>query len=151
MLLIAKVALGMGAALFASGAYVFHEGVISVDVDESRNGGSHVHFWVPATVVPAGLHIAAIPQHSRHELERAAHQVKPYLPLLHTLAKELKNYPNVEFVDVRSENGEHVRISTEDGRIVVDAVTNEENVHVKVPIETIRDVANDLESMNDRD
>lgn len=36
MLLLAKAALGLGAFVAVAGAYVFHEGVIHVDVDESR-------------------------------------------------------------------------------------------------------------------
>lgn len=39
MLVLAKVALGLGATLAMTTAYVFHEGVIRVDVDEHRPGG----------------------------------------------------------------------------------------------------------------
>ena len=52
MLLLAKAALGLGATVLFAAAYVFHEGVIRVDVDENRVDGNHVHVWVPATVVP---------------------------------------------------------------------------------------------------
>jgi len=140
MLIIAKVALGLGATLAVSGAYVFHEGVISVDVDEARSGGSHVHFWVPATAVSLGLRVAP----HRH-LEEAAAQVRPYLPVLRAIAKELKKYPNIELVDVK-DGKDHVRISTVDGRITIDAVSTSETVHLRVPIETLDDVADRLEA-----
>lgn len=39
MLVLAKVALGLGATLAMTTAYIFHEGVIRVDVDEHRPGG----------------------------------------------------------------------------------------------------------------
>ena len=52
MLFLAKAALGLGGTIVLAGAYTFHEGVIRVDVDESREGGSHVHMWVPAAAVP---------------------------------------------------------------------------------------------------
>ena len=56
MMLLAKAALGVGATLALATAYTFREGVIRVDVDEYRAGGSHVHFWVPAAAVPMAMH-----------------------------------------------------------------------------------------------
>ncbi len=140
MLLAAKVALGLSATLAMSTAYVFHEGVISVDVDEHRAGGSHVHFWVPATAVNVGLH--AVPHRN---LEDAAGKVQPYLPLIRTLAKELKKYPNAELVDVR-DGKDHVRIAIVDGKIQIDAIDHDQTVHVRVPIETLEDVSDRLEA-----
>ena len=140
MLLIAKAALGAGATLAVAGAYVFHEGVIRVDVDENRNGGSHVHFWVPATAVSGGLRV--VPS---HYIRHAAEQSRPYLPVLREVAKELAKYPNAELVDVRGANHEHVRITVKDGKLYIDAVDQENNVHVSVPTETIADVADRLE------
>lgn len=139
MLLLAKAALGMGATLVLAGVYVFHEGVIRVDVDEHRAGGSHVHFWVPATAVSAGLRLAP-----RHHLELAASQVRPYLPLLRELSKELRKYPDAEFLDVRDSN-DHVHITMRGGKLSIDALNDTETIHVTVPVETITDVADRLE------
>ena len=140
MLFAAKVALGLSASLAMSTAYVFHEGVISVDVDENRAGGSHVHFWVPATAVDAGLHV--VPS---HHLEQAAAQARPFLPVIRQLAYELKKYPNAELVDVTDAH-DHVRVAIVDGKIQIDAVNNEEAVHVRVPIETLEDVSDRLDA-----
>src|SRR5271166_1174314 len=140
MLFLAKAALGMAVALALSAAYVFHEGVIKVDVDEFRGDGSHIHFWVPATAVNLGLEVVP-----HRNLERAARQVQPFLPALRELAKELKKYPNAQLVDVRGDN-EHVRISVRDGKLCIDAVNDTENIHVRVPVETISDVADRLEA-----
>jgi len=105
MLILAKVALGLGVTVAAAGAYAFHEGVIRVDVDEQRNGGTHVHFWVPTTVVSTGLHF--VPQ---EKMQSTARDVRPYLPVLREISKELEKYPNAELVNVA--NGEdHVRIA----------------------------------------
>ena len=139
MLIIAKVALGLGATLAVATAYTFREGVIRVDVDESRHGGSHVHFWLPATTVSAGLRLAP-KQYLRH----AAEQARPFLPALHEVAKELQKYPNVELVDV-TDCTDHVRIAMVDGRLHIDAVGDGENVHITVPAATLRDVADRLE------
>jgi len=142
MLVLAKVALGLGATLVMTTAYVFHEGVIRVDVDEHHQGGSHVHFWVPATTVSAGMRLARLaPQ---HPLEQAAVQAKPYLPILRTLAKELQKYPNAEFIDVTDEE-QHVHIATVHGKMRIDVLGDDETVHVQVPVETLMDVADQLE------
>ncbi len=142
MLVLAKVALGLGATLVMTTAYVFHEGVIRVDVDEHHRGGEHVHFWVPATTVSAGMRLARLaPQ---HPLEQAAIQVKPYLPVLRTLAKELQKYPDAEFVDV-TDPEQHVHLATVDGKLHIAVLDDDETVHVQVPVETLMDVADRLE------
>jgi hypothetical protein len=140
MLFLAKAALGVCGTLTLAGAYVFHEGLIRVDVDESRGQTNHVHVWVPATVVPVALHVVP-----RSRLEKAASQARPYLPVLREVAKELKKYPNAELVDVR-EDSQHVRITVRDSRLYIDAVSDSDNIHVSFPVETISDVADGLES-----
>ena len=56
MMLLAKAALGLGGTLVLAGAYTFREGLIRMDVDEYRAGGSHVHMWLPAAMVPMAIH-----------------------------------------------------------------------------------------------
>jgi len=140
MLIIAKIALGFGATLAVGGAYVFHEGVINVDVDEFRPGGSHVHVWAPATVVSLGMRIVP-----RHHLEQAASQLQPFLPVLREVAKKLKRFPNTTFVEVK-DGTDHVFIGTVDGKIRIDAVSDTETVHLRIPIETVENVADRLEA-----
>jgi len=139
MLFLAKAALGVGATLALTAGYLFHEGVIRVDVDENRAGGSHVHFWIPATAVSGGLRVVP-----RHYIQQAAEQSRPYLPVLREVAKELEKYPNAELVDVQG-NDQHVRVSVRSGKVYIDAVDKENNVHVSLPTETISDVADRLE------
>src|SRR5438105_8874559 len=75
MMLLAKAALGVSGALVAAGAYAFHEGVIRVDVDEYRAGGSHVHMWVPAAMVPMAMHF--VPKHDLCDAAQHAREVLP--------------------------------------------------------------------------
>lgn len=140
MLLLAKVALGLGATVLMSTAYVFHEGVISVDVDEHRADGSHIHFWVPATAVSAGLHFVP-----NHHFEQAARKAQPYLPALREIAKELQRYPSAELIDV-SDADDHVHIAIVDGKVQIDAVSPDQTVHVRVPVETLVDISDRLEA-----
>jgi len=139
-LVLAKAALGLGATMAMAGAYVFHEGVIRVDVDEHREGGSHVHFWVPATIVATGMHF--IP---KDQLNHTTAEMRSFLPALREVAKELDKYPNAELVDVRDAR-DHVRIAMEDGRLRIDAVSEDGDVvHVSVPARVLQDVADELE------
>jgi len=139
MIFLAKAALGFIATMAVAGAFVFHEGVIRVDVDENRADGSHVHFWVPATTVSAALRLAP-----RHCLEDAATKARPFLPVLREISKELEKYPNAELVEVQ-DSTDHVRVAMVNGKLEVDAVGNDQVVHVRLPAETIRDAADRLE------
>jgi hypothetical protein len=140
MLILAKAALGLGATMAMTGAYVFHEGVIRVDVDEHRAGGSHVHFWVPATIVSVGMHFMP-----KNQLNHTTAEVRPLLPALREIAKELEKYPNVELVDVTNAR-DHVRVAMVDGKLRIDAVSADGDVvHLSVPAQVLRDVADELE------
>ena len=139
MIFLVKAALGLGATMAVAGAYVFHDGVIRVDFDENRRGGSHVHFWVPATAVSASLRLAP-----RHCLEDAAMKARPFLPLLREISKELEKYPNGEFVEAQDLSG-RVRVAMVNGKLEIDAVGDDQVVHVRVPAETVRSVADRLE------
>ncbi|HEV2102723.1 MAG TPA: hypothetical protein VGR58_08085 [Candidatus Acidoferrum sp.] len=140
MLILAKVAMGLGATMAMAGMYVFHEGVIRVDVDEHREGGTHVHLWVPATVVSVGMHLAP-----KEQLNRVTTDARPFLPVLREVAKELEKYPNVELVDV-TDAQDHVRVAMVDGKLQIDAVSDDGDVvHLSVPARVLQDVADELE------
>jgi hypothetical protein len=138
MLIIAKIALGMASTVALATVYTFREGVIRVDVDEHRDGGSHVHFFVPAAAVPMAVHFT--PQ--RHK-EHAAEHMQDWMPMLRQLSKGLEKYPNAEFVDVQSEE-EHVSVRTHAGKLQVDVTGPGESVHVACPIATIEDLAEEF-------
>jgi hypothetical protein len=139
-MLLANLALGVGATIVLAGVYTFHDGVMRVDADNSN--GRHVRVWVPAAVVPMAMHVVP-----RRNMEHAAQQVRPWLPTLRALTKELEKYPNAEFVDVRDNDGDqHVRISTRNGKLLIDVDQPDEHVHVACPLAVMRDVANELEA-----
>ncbi len=140
MVLLAKAALGVGGALVMAGAYTFHEGVIRIDVDESRAGGSHIHMWVPAAALPMTMHFVP-----KHHLRDAAEQAREALPAMHAFAKELKKYPDVDLVEI-TDVQEHVQLRTRSGKLQIDVDAPDENVHIRVPLSTIDDVVQELES-----
>src|ERR1700687_2820076 len=124
MLLLAQAALAISGGRVLSGGYAFREGVIRVDVDEYRDGGSHVHLWVPAAAVPMAMHF--LPRkHVRH----AAEQAREFLPIAHAIVKELEKFPDVELIEV-VDGEQHVRIRTHHGKLQIDSTGPGEIVHL---------------------
>lgn len=139
MMLLAKAVLGVSGTLVAAGAYTFHEGVIRVEVDEFRAGGSHVHLWVPAAAIPMAMHFVP-----KHHLGNAANHAREFLPVAHALFKELKNFPDAEFVEVKDDE-QHVQIRTRGGKLEIRVDDPGEKVHLLVPLSTVDDVVGQLE------
>jgi hypothetical protein len=140
MILLAKAALGLGGTIVLAGAYTMREGVIRVDVDEYRAGGSHVHLWVPAAAVPMAMHF--VPRkHMRH----ASEQAREALPVLHAIVKELKKFPDADFIEV-VDGQQHVRIRTHQGKLQIDVTDSAGNVHLLLPLETLDDVTSQVEA-----
>ena len=140
MVLAAKIALGCGAGLIMMTAYTFRQGLLRIDVDESRGHGSHVHLWMPAAAVPMAMHL--IP--SRHFRHLDDHTWK-CMPLVHSVAKELERYPEAEFVEVQ-DGAQHIQVRTHHGVLLIDVDEPGDHVHVAVPLATIDDVATQLAS-----
>ncbi len=139
MVLLAKAALGLGGTLVLAGAYTMREGVIRIDVDEYRSGGSHVHMWVPAAAIPMAMHFVPS-NHMRHASEQACEA----LPILHAFVKELKKYPDAEFVEI-DDNDQHIRMRTHQGKLQIDVDAPDQKVHVLCPLSAIEDVTSQLE------
>jgi hypothetical protein len=135
-MILAKLALGFCGTVALAGAYTFHEGVMRVD--EDHYDGRHVHVWVPAAIVPMALHFVP----SRH-LERPLEHAGPWLPTLRELTKELKRYPEAEFVEVQ-DGRQHVRIRTHQGKLLIDVTEPSETVHVACPLAVMEDIAREL-------
>jgi hypothetical protein len=140
MMLLAKAAIGIGSTLVLAGAYTFREGVIRIDVDEYRSGGSHVHLWVPAAVVPMAMHLAP-----REHMMCAAEHAREILPIAHAIMKELKKFPDADLVEVMN-GDQHVQIRTSHGKLQIDVKDPGETVHLLCPLSTLDDVTSQFES-----
>ncbi len=140
MMLLAKAALGIGGTFVLAGAYTFHQGVLRVDVDESRAGGSHVHLWVPAAAVPMAMHFVP-----REHLRQAAQEARQFLPAAHAVLKELKKFPDADLIEV-VDGEQHVQIRTHQGKLQIDVNEPGQKVHVLCPLATLDDVTRQLEA-----
>ncbi len=141
MVLLAKIALGFGATVALAGAYTFREGLIRVDVDETRGQGQHVHVWAPAAIVPMAMHFVP-----RAQMLRAGGQAAKFMPLVRAVAKELQKYPEAELVEVH-DGEQYVRIRTHHGNLLIDANEPGQTVHVSCPLSTIDDVSQELAAL----
>ncbi len=141
MVLLAKIALGFGATVLMAGAYTFREGLIRVDVDETRGEEHHVHVWVPAAMVPMAMHFVP-----RSQMLRAGERSAEFMPLMHAVAKELQKYPEAELVEVH-DGEQYVRIRTHNGSLMIDAEEPGQTVHVSCPLATIDDVSRELAAL----
>ena len=81
----------------------------------------------------------------KHHLKDAAEQAREFLPVVHALFKELKKFPETDFVEVKDDN-EHVQIRTRAGKLQIDVDSPDENVHLLVPLSTLDDVVDELEA-----
>src|ERR1700682_5024624 len=137
-MLLAKIALGLASTVAFAAVYTFREGVIRVDVDEYRAGGSHVHLWVPAAAVPIALRCAP-----RDHMQNAAEHIKPWIPTIRQLAKDLEKYPEAKLGEV-IDGDESVQIRTHAGTLQVDVDEPGESVHVAFPIATLEEISGKL-------
>jgi hypothetical protein len=143
MILAAKVALAFSGTIAAAGAYTFHDGIAQVQVDD--NHGTHIHIWAPAAIVPIAMHVVP-----KRELHKFPHEAQQAIPMLRVLAKELANYPNSEFVEVR-DSDTHVRVRTVGSKVVVDVTDPENKVHVACPLAMLQDVVDSLNDLREDD
>jgi hypothetical protein len=140
-----KAIAGMAGTTLLAGALIFHQGVITVNVQEKRPDGDHVHFFVPATVVSYGMALAP-----EEQIRHATRHAREYLPAARIAMQELAKCPDTVLVEVQ-DNDEHVRIEKRGGRLLVDVNSPKEEVHVGVPIQTVVSVIKDVEAAAARD
>jgi hypothetical protein len=137
-MILAKIGIGIASTVVFATVYTFREGTIRVDVDEFRDGGSHVHFWAPAAAVPMAMHFVP-----KQHLRQASGHANEFLPVVQALTSELRKYPDTTFVEVQ-DGDEHVKVSTVGTKIQIDVDGPGEKVHVAVPLTTINDVAEQI-------
>lgn len=140
MLLLSKVALGFGCTALAATAYVFRDGVMRISVDEYRPSGSHVHLYLPAAVLPMAARLAP-----RQEVAKALHEAHDALPAVNMAFRELRKYPDADFVEVKDAD-EHVQVRTRGGKLLIDIESPRETVHLACPIPALVDLFDELES-----
>jgi predicted HAD superfamily phosphohydrolase len=140
MILLAKLAIGMGATALLGASYMIQDGFVHVSVDEYAPDGTHLHLIVPAVLAP--LAATCIPERHLHEVRE---QAGPYLPMVREAVRELSKLPDSEFVVV-NDGDQHVRVAKAGSGIKVEVHSPEEDVNVWIPLRATYDTVWELQS-----
>jgi hypothetical protein len=131
MMLLGKIALGVGGMALASAGVLCSEGMVHVKVMEKQPQGVHINVIAPAMLAPIAVHLA--PQRS---LAEAARKIQPQLPVIRAALESLSDSEDIVLVEV-TEPDQHVRVAKERGSIVVDVDDVDDTVHVATPIRAV--------------
>lgn len=131
------VVLLMAGTTYATYRVFTGHGVITVDVSEKSMGGGRVRLVLPGVLLHAGT--CALRFAPDDELIELRHELDEIAPLMQVVSEELEAMPDVTIVRVESED-EYVYIRKRDGHLVIDVETEDEDVHVKVPIGAVNEV-----------
>jgi hypothetical protein len=140
MILLGKIALGMGGVALAGAGVLCSDGMVHVKVIEKQARGTHINVIAPAMLAPIAVHLA--PQRS---LADAARKIQPQLPVIRAALGSLSDSEDIVLVQVTAPD-EHVRVAKEGDAIVVDVDDAGESVHVSTPI---RAVSQTIEALAD--
>ena len=136
-------ALGMaGAGLVLAGGLVYNAGSVRVSVLEKRPGGDSIRLIVPAAAVP--LAMAFVPDKALRDVPPEAKRI---LPALKIAAEELRNLPDGPLVRIHGPE-EEVSVVVRDGMLAVDVDSDDEEVHVQIPLGAVESVLSRIASAN---
>jgi len=129
----------LGVSVLAGAGVVYQYGAVTVYVEEKKPGGERVRLWVPGVLAPVALKLVPA------EELRLPPEARQWMPALRAASEELERVEDFTLVDVQ-DGREHVRIEKRDGALVIDVVSEDETVHVSVPLRVVVSVARELES-----
>jgi hypothetical protein len=143
MIFLAKIGVGFLGTAMVAGAAVSSEGFISIKVHEKQANGTHPSLIVPAALVPATLHFVP-----KEQLRDAAHDIRPYLPVIDAAIPALEDCPDGVLVEVKGPQ-EHVLIQKVGGSVVIDVNDHEDIVHVSVPLRAAQSSIHQIAAANE--
>jgi hypothetical protein len=139
--MLAKIAVGALLTVALLTAYVLRDGFLVVRVDETSPEVHHVHLWLPATFASAAL--AFTP---KDKLRKAAEKAGPWLEVARASCRQLERAPDFTLADV-TDPTDHVTVQKRGGNIEVSVDDPNDKVFVSVPLVSIEEVTDQLQSM----
>jgi hypothetical protein len=127
--------------IFGGAAWVSQAGMIVVDVKEHGPGGSNVHVRVPAAMVQL-----ALPFVPDVMCEDTSGDFERWSPVVRELCGELERMEDGVLVEVTG-GRENVQIMKKKGSLTIDVDSDDETVHIVMPIGTVSAVLSKLETM----
>jgi hypothetical protein len=123
--------------------YAFQTGIAVINVHDKVHGK---RVFVP---VPVGLMNLGLNMIPGEMLSQVRNDLGPHKKVVQSLAKELENIPDTDFVEVQGKD-EHILVSKSGGNLIIDVQTPDETVYVSVPIRSTGNIVSKLASMSDR-
>ena len=138
---LALLALPVGATLLLAGSVVAH-GVVTVNVNETKEGGTRLYLPVPADLLYLGMDL--LPLLDRNgDLARARREVGPWAPVAMAALQSIEDCPDAVLVDVQ-ENGETVQIVKHGRSIEIHVHDRGGDVQVSLPAHLFTHVARQI-------
>lgn len=123
--------------------YAFQTGIAVINVHDKVHGK---RVFVP---VPVGLMNLGLNMIPGEMLSQVRNDLGPHKKVVQSLAKELENIPDTDFVEVQGKD-EHILVSKSGGNLIIDVQTPDETVYVSVPIRSTGNIVSKVASMSDR-
>lgn len=123
--------------------YTFQTGIAVVNVQDKVHG-KRIFLPVPVGLMNLGLNMLP-----GEMLRQVNHDLGPHRKVIQSLANELENIPDTDFVDVQTKK-ERILISKSGRNVIIDVQTPEESVYVSVPIRATGNIVAKLASISDR-
>ena len=119
------------AATAVAGAFLVHDGVVTVRVHEKHSGGANFAVPLPGSAVRLAFFVAdsAIEPGERLRLRSELSDVQPFLA---AVARELADCPNVTLVNVQ-EHDSHVTIEKRNGTFSIHVDDPGAEVRISMP------------------
>jgi len=127
---LALLAIPVGATLLLAGSLAVH-GVVTVKVNETKEGGTHLYLPVPAGLLYLGMDLLPLLDR-KGEIAKARHEIGPWGPVAAAALQSLDDCPDAVLVDVE-ERGEIVKIVKAGRSIEIQVHDGDGDVHVSLP------------------
>jgi hypothetical protein len=132
-----KVGLILAFPLLIMGTFRLKDGVVVFDF---TNHSENSRVFVPVPLSLVNLGIKMLPDGKLHEANIKLANVEPYLE---TVSQQLMDLPDVNFVEVKSPR-EEVLVQKKGNQLIVNVNSDDEQIHISVPIRGIRKVVQNL-------
>jgi hypothetical protein len=138
---LALLALPVGATLLLAGSLAIH-GVVTVNVNGTRDGGTRLYLPVPADLLYLGMDL--LPLLDRNgDLARARREIGPWAPVAVAALQSLEDCPDAVLVDVE-EHGQTVKIVKVGRSIEIRVHDQDGDIQVSLPAHLFTRVARQL-------
>ena len=135
---IALLALPVGATLLLAGSLVTH-GVVTVKVNETKPGGTHVYVPVPAGLLYLGIDLLPLLDRDG-DLRKARREMGPWAPAAAAALESFEDCPDAVLIDIQ-DHGDTVRIVKEGRSIEIQVHDRDGDVNISLPAHLFSRVA----------